>query len=109
MNLLHVGLDLHGLDGKKLVALEGVFNDAESWMRYGAGCWVLWTDEPEQEWCDRIENAIASNNMRFLVCKVDTRGKAGWLSKTAWDWLQDKERLLHQQQPLPGVARERIR
>ena len=111
MKLIHVGLDLHGLDARELSALEGVFNSAESWLRYGAGCWVLWTDESEKEWCHRIENAIASENKRSLVCKLNSEGGSGWLSQSAWSWLRDKEYQLaqYEQQALPMDDERRVR
>ena len=85
MHLLHVGLGKPDLDAKKLVA---VFNEADDWLRYGANCWLLWTDLSAREWCNRLEGVLDKPDRRFLVCKLDIEERAGWLSDTSWKWIQ---------------------
>ena len=88
MHLLHVGIAKAGdLDQKKL---EGVFNEAEDWLRYAANCWVLWTELSPREWCDRLEGIVDKPSRQFLVCKLDIDVRAGWLSNTSWKWIQEK-------------------
>ena len=88
MHLLHVGLG--GSGDQDVPKFEKVFDEAESWLRYTTNCWVLWTNLSARDWCNRLEAAVDKPNRRFLVCKLDAKERAGWLSDTEWKWIREK-------------------
>lgn len=88
MHLLHVGF---GSGMPKRETLEKVFDAAESWLRYGSSCWLLWTDESADEWTVRLEELIEDENRHFLIYRLDPSDRQGWLQENAWDWIRKRE------------------
>jgi hypothetical protein len=50
--------------------------------------WLVDTNESPQQWYDRLDPVIDSND-KLLICRIQEPYQ-GWLPKEVWDWLRPR-------------------
>lgn len=83
--LLHITLHFRAR-APKPETLEAVFDDAEDWIQYAPGCWLLWTSRTAESWYKRLESTFGDKDYA-LIFRIELEEYSGLLPKFAWDWL----------------------
>ena len=65
-------------------------NLAVDWFQYHEHCWIVYTDKDAEKWCLRLK-PFALPGGELLVCKIDISDIQGWMDKSIWKWIADRQ------------------
>ena len=88
MPYLHLGVRLGDSDAPTRKDIERVLNGAKTWYRYTPNCWLIYTGKDVETWGKRIQEIPGmEENTSFFLCEVRIDKRYGWLSESAWQWI----------------------
>jgi len=76
--------------GQNYDALYDAIKKAPSWCHPMTSHWFIRTEESAQTWVDRLRRVMDQNDSIFIV-NITGQERAGWMPKTAWEWLSQNE------------------
>ncbi len=68
-------------------AVEKELDRATDWVRYGTGCWILYSGKTAATWYHRLIAIPGMRSTNFFICELNLTNRAGWLKKSVWDWI----------------------
>lgn len=77
--------------GQNYDTLYETIKTAPAWCHPMTSHWFIRTDESIQTWFDRLRRVMDQNDSIFIV-DITGQSRQGWMSKTAWEWLNQNER-----------------
>jgi hypothetical protein len=75
---------------KDYTGLYDTIKSYEAWWHYIDSTWLVNTDLSAEQISDELLPHIDKDKDNLLVVKVDIAERQGWLSKGAWDWINDR-------------------
>ena len=85
---LHLGINFSVGTSLDKAAIETKLNKAKDWLRYAPNCWIIYTGQPANIWYKRLKELPELEDKTFFVCEINLDNRAGWLQKSAWEWLK---------------------
>ena len=64
---------------------------ARDWLRIVPGVYFIHTTSDSEKWYNRLKEALPNN--RFFLTKIDISDHTGWLPKSKWNWIENKENI----------------
>ncbi len=61
----------------------------KTWWHYIDSTWLIKTTEPASNISNKLQPYIDQSLDNLLVVKIDPSDKQGWLSKEAWEWVEE--------------------
>ncbi len=78
--------------GKDYNTLYDTIKSSSYWWHYLESTWIIQTNQPIEYWSDKIRNVIDQNDL-FMIVDITKQPRQGWLKKSAWEWIREKEKL----------------
>ena len=76
--------------GRDYAKLYDTIKSAPAWWHHLESTWIIFTQESVTKWREKIK-AVLDDNDRLLVVNITKQERDGWLDKTAWAWLKERE------------------
>ncbi len=78
--------------GKDYNTLYDTIKTAPYWWHHLESTWIIQTEQSVTYWSEKIRNVIDQNDL-FLIVDITEQPRQGWLKKTAWEWIREKEKM----------------
>jgi hypothetical protein len=82
-----LNLAVDPVDSGSRLLIEKELNRAADWLRYLPNSWLIYTSQPAKIWYERLSKIPGMKDGVLFICEVNLENRAGWLKKTAWDWI----------------------
>jgi hypothetical protein len=66
------------------------FDLARDWFRFNSTSWVICTNKDADTWYSRLKEFVQPGGKLF-ICKLDISDRQGWMPRTFWDWLRQRQ------------------
>jgi hypothetical protein len=63
---------------------------AIDWFQYHPTAYVLYATQDASWWYHRLDELVKPEGSLF-VCQLDLRNRQGWMDKSFWQWIEEKE------------------
>ena len=80
----------YDLANKQIKSYENLYTALKSlgpWWHYLDSTWIIKTNINSKDIWNNLKDHINTNNDRILITKISDGDREGWLTKDAWDWL----------------------
>ena len=76
---------------ERLVVVSNVIKGAKAWWHHIENTWIIATNKSLEDWKNEIRSVIDDQDS-FLIIEVTGCERNGWLPKSAWIWLRERNK-----------------
>lgn len=90
MKIYLISYDLH-TSGQNYTLLYDAIKAYEDWQHPMESLWAIYTNEDANTIYDKLRSKIDNNDSIFVV-QMSSSDRQGWLPKSFWQWINEKEK-----------------